>query len=182
VVEFVGDAIEGVGGGGVGDLASSVAGDEVAGGAGDEVAGSAGGGNGNPIGEDSAAPDAAMDPRPKGRRPAGGLDPRPKGRRPVAEPDLPPTGKRPAALLDPQPMEEEARVLPTLPFRPAATLNAAAVPESDGVLGWSISLVKFPGKIEEYMETAVDLARKIHSRARARTGSSARRLPRTTRL
>ena len=62
-------------------------------------------------------------------------------------------------------MEEEARVLPTLPFRPAATLNAAAVPESDGVLGWSISLVKFPGKIEEYMETAVDLARKIHSRA-----------------
>jgi len=63
-------------------------------------------------------------------------------------------------------MEEEARVLPTLPFRPAATLNAAAAaPESDGVLGWSISLVKFPGKIEEYMETAVDLARKIHSRA-----------------
>ena len=90
-------------------------------------------------------------------------------------------------------MEEEARVLPTLPFRPAATLNAVgavAAPESDGVLGWSISLVKFSGKIEEYMEMAVDLARKIHSRApstssacaRARTGSSARRLPRTTRL
>ena len=82
-------------------------------------------------------------------------------------------------------MEEEARVLPTLPFCPAATLNAAgaaAAPESDGVLGWSISLVKFPRKIEEYMETAVDLARKIHSRARARTGSSARRLPHTTRL
>ena len=100
-----------------------------------------------------------MDPRPKGRRPAGGLDPRPKGRRPAAEPDLPPTGKRPAALLDPRPMEEEARVLPTLPFCPAATLNAAgaaAAPESDGVLGWSISLVKFPRKIEEYMETVVD--------------------------
>ena len=79
-------------------------------------------------------------------------------------------------------MEEEARVLPTLPFRPTATLNAAgaAAPESDGVLGWSISLVKFPGKIEEYMETVVDLARKIHSRARARTGSSAHRLPRRT--
>lgn len=41
-MEFVGGAIEGVGGGGVGDLASSVAGDEVAGGAGEEVAGGAG--------------------------------------------------------------------------------------------------------------------------------------------
>jgi len=118
-----------------------------------------------------------MDPRPKGRRPAGGLDPRPKGRRPAAEPDLPPTGKRPAALLDPRPMEEEARVLPTLPSHPVATLNTAgatAAPESDGVLGWSISLVKFPGKIEEYMETAVDLARKIHSRAPSTSSARAR--------
>jgi len=78
-----------------------------------------------------------------GKRGAAGPDTPPKGRRPAAEPDLPPTGKRPAALLDPRPMEEEARVLPTLPFRPTATLNAAgaAAPESDGVLGWSISLV-----------------------------------------
>lgn len=90
-----------------------------------------------PIGEDSTATDAAMDeddadalplPLLMGKRGATGPDPRTKGRRPAAEPDLPPTGKRPAALLDPRPMEEEARVPLTLAFRPAATLNAAAVP------------------------------------------------------
>ncbi|RCV22059.1 hypothetical protein SETIT_4G189700v2 [Setaria italica] len=111
--------------------------------------------------EDDA--DALPLPLLMGKRGATGPDPRTKGRRPAAEPDLPPTGKRPAALLDPRPMEEEARVPLTLAFRPAATLNAAA-PESDGVLGWSISLVKIPGKNEEYTETAVDLACKIHSR------------------
>ena len=60
---------------------------------------------------------------------------------------------RPAAELDPRPTENADYVAAalTLPFRPT-------------VRGWSISLVlNIPGKNnEEYMETAVDLARKIH--------------------
>lgn len=91
---------------------------------------------------------AGLDPRPKGSRPVVGPDPRPKGRRPAAEPDLAPAGKRLAPLLDPWPMEEEALPTPTLPLRPAVTLNGAAAavlvllwPDSGGVLGLSISLV-----------------------------------------
>ena len=74
---------------------------------------------------------------------------------------------RPAAELDPRPTENADYVAAalTLPFRPtAAAAPVLFYPESGGVRGWSISLVlNIPGKNnEEYMETAVDLARKIH--------------------
>lgn len=64
-----------------------------------------------PIGEDPAAPDAAMDddadamplPPLTGKREVVRPDPRPTGKRPAGELDPRPTGKKPAAELDPRP-------------------------------------------------------------------------------